>query len=162
MRRRLYKRPRAALESLRYNLQPVTGAKTRRKKNYSTKMKVYSIVGNKKKVTMETNATRLKVVGNNCVIIVKYNHGHIEVIGNDCKVDVVENYGTINLVGGNGLVTISKRFKNDDVQMLGHSCHLLVDGKEKSAFDAAFTSQLSPFSKNLDDVIESIFTFVMR
>ncbi|XP_061706859.1 uncharacterized protein LOC133517562 [Cydia pomonella] len=124
-------------------------------------MKQYSIVGNKKKVTMETNATRLKVVGNGCVIIVKSNQGHIEVIGNDCKIDVVDNYGTINLVGASGLVTVSKRYKNDDIQLIGASCHLLVDGKEKATFEP-FSAQLSPFSKNLDDVIESIFTFVMR
>lgn len=122
-------------------------------------MKLYSVVGNKKKVTMETNASRLKVVGNNCIVRVQSNHGEIEVIGNDCSIEVRENHGSINLVGGNGIVTIVRRTKGDKVQMVGPSCHLTVAGQRKAASHEA---QLSPFSKDLDDVIESLFTFVMR
>ncbi|KAG6457882.1 uncharacterized protein LOC115448460 [Manduca sexta] len=123
-------------------------------------MKKYSIVGNKKKVTMETNGSLLKVVGNNCIVRVGVNQGDIEVIGNDCRVEVVNNYGVINLVGGNGTVNIDKRWRGDRVNLLGPSCHLMVAGKEKSM--PSYEAQLSPFSKDLDDVIESIFTFVMR
>lgn len=123
-------------------------------------MKRYSIVGNKKKVTMEMNGSRLKIVGNNCIVRVASNQGEIEVIGNDCQIEVTENYGVINLVGGNGLVTIGRRLKGDKVQLVGPSCHLTVDGKDKTA--PSYEAQLSPFSKDLDDVIESIFSFVMR
>lgn len=123
-------------------------------------MKVYSVVGNKKKVTMETNASRLKVIGNNCIVRVTNNQGDIEVIGNDCSVEVADNYGNINLVGANGNVIISKRWKGDKVQLIGHSCRLMVEGKKKPT--GGYEAQLSPFSKDLDDVIESIFTFVMR
>lgn len=123
-------------------------------------MKKYSVLGNNKKVTMETNATRLKVVGNNCIVRVTTNRGDLEVIGNDCRVEVNDNYGVINLVGGNGVVSISKRWRGDKVQVVGHNCHTLVDGKEKP--QQFYEAQLSPFSKDLDDVIDSIFTFVMR
>lgn len=123
-------------------------------------MKKYSIVGNKKKVTMETNQTTLKVVGNNCIVIVNGNQGEIEVIGNDCKVDVTDNFGTINLVGSGGMVTVHRRWKGDKVSMVGPNCHLMVDGKDKTT--TTHEAQLSPFSKDLDDVIESIFSFVMR
>lgn len=123
-------------------------------------MKKYSIVGNKKKVTMEVNPTQLKIVGNNCIVRVAVNQGEIEVIGNDCRIEVTDNHGVINLVGSNGMVIISKRWKGDRVQLLGTSCHLMVAGKEKSTGN--YEAQLSPFSKDLDDVIESIFTFVMR
>lgn len=109
---------------------------------------------------MENNATLLKVVGNNCIIRVNINQGDIEVIGNDCRIEVVHNYGVINLVGGNGVVTITKRWRGDKVNLLGPSCHLTVNGKEKKL--NTYEAQLSPFSKDLDDVIESIFTFVMR
>lgn len=122
-------------------------------------MKKYSVVGNKKKVTMEVNSTRLKVVGNNCIVRVGANHGDVEVVGNDCRVEITDNYGTINLVGGNGLVTIDKRWKGDSVQMMGPSSYLSVAGKKTTL---SYEAQLSPFSKDLDDVIESIFTFVMR
>ncbi|XP_049872293.1 uncharacterized protein LOC126371120 [Pectinophora gossypiella] len=122
-------------------------------------MKKYSIIGNKKKVTMELNQSRLRIVGNACIVRVAYNHGEIEVVGNDCRVEVTDNYGVINLTGGSGLVTISKRWKGDRVQLCGPSCHLMVDGKDKSD---TYEAQLSPFSKDLDDVIESIFSFVMR
>ncbi|XP_026738078.1 uncharacterized protein LOC113506446 [Trichoplusia ni] len=123
-------------------------------------MKKYSIVGNKKKVTMEDNPTQLKIVGNNCIVRVTVNRGDIEVIGNDCRVEVTDNYGVINLVGGNGVVFVSKRWKGDRVSVLGSNCHLVVAGKEKSV--GGYEAQLSPFSKDLDNVIESIFTFVMR
>ncbi|CAG5048421.1 unnamed protein product [Parnassius apollo] len=123
-------------------------------------MKKYSVLGNKKKVTMEVNATRLKVVGNNCIVIVTTNQGDIEVVGNDCRVEVVNNYGVINLVGGNGLVTINKRWRGDKVQLVGPNCHVMVNGKDKT--EPSYEPQLSPFSKDLDDVIESIFSFVMR
>lgn len=123
-------------------------------------MKKYSIVGNKKKVTMEVNPTQLKVVGNNCIVRVSINQGEIEVIGNDCRIEVSENQGVINLVGGNGNVIVTKRVKGDSVQLLGPNCHLVVAGKEKST--GGYEAQLSPFSKDLDDVINSIFTFVMR
>ncbi|CAB3231436.1 unnamed protein product [Arctia plantaginis] len=123
-------------------------------------MKKYSIVGNKKKVTMEFNPTQLKVVGNNCIIRVSVNQGEIEVIGNDCRVEVTDNYGVINLVGSNGSVSVTKRVKGDSVQMLGPNCHLTVAGKEKTT--GGYEAQMSPFSKDLDDVINSIFTFVMR
>lgn len=109
---------------------------------------------------METNSTLLKVVGNNCIVYVRTNYGDIEVVGNDCRVEVTENHGVINLVGGNGFVNISKRWKGDNVQLLGPNCSLTVAGKLKSA--PSYEAQLSPFSKDLDDVIESIFTFVMR
>jgi poor Imd response upon knock-in len=122
-------------------------------------MKKYSVIGNKKKVTMDANATVLKVVGNNCIVRVNCNQGDIEVIGNDCSIEVRDNYGTINLVGGNGIVTIVKRWRGDKVQMVGPCCHLTVAGKSKGESNEA---QLSPFSKDLDDVIESIFSFVMR
>lgn len=123
-------------------------------------MKKYSVVGNKKKVTMENNSTLLKVVGNYCIVRVTVNHGDIEVVGNDCSIEVTENYGAINLVGGNGSVSITKRFRGDNVNMLGPCCHLTVAGKDKTA--PSYEAQLSPFSKDLDDVIESLFTFVMR
>uniref|UniRef100_A0A2A4JX36 Uncharacterized protein n=1 Tax=Heliothis virescens TaxID=7102 RepID=A0A2A4JX36_HELVI len=123
-------------------------------------MKKYSILGNKKKVTMEVNPTQLKIVGNNCIIRVAVNHGDIEVVGNDCRIEVTDNHGVINVVGNNGMVIISKRWKGDRVQLLGAGCHLVVAGKEKST--GGYEAQLSPFSKDLDDVIESIFTFVMR
>lgn len=123
-------------------------------------MKKYSILGNKKKVTMEINPTTLKVVGNNCVIIVSSNTGEIEVIGNDCRVEVIDNYGIVNLVGSGGIVTITKRWKGDKVSILGPNCHLMVEGKDKTT--PSYEAQLSPFSKDLDDVIESIFSFVMR
>ncbi|XP_028178707.1 uncharacterized protein LOC135088366 [Ostrinia nubilalis] len=123
-------------------------------------MKVYSVVGNKKKVTMETNGSLLKVVGNNCIVRVSCNHGEIEVIGNDCSVEVRDNYGTIQLVGGNGIVTIVNRWDGDRVQLVGPTNHLTVAGKRKGV--PSYEAQLSPFSKNLDDVIESLFTFVMR
>ncbi|XP_035446234.1 uncharacterized protein LOC118273394 [Spodoptera frugiperda] len=122
-------------------------------------MKKYSIVGNKKKVTMEVNPTQLKIVGNNCIVRVSVNHGEIEVIGNDCRIEVSDNHGVINMVGSGGTVIISKRWKGDRVQLVGTSCHLFVAGKERST---GYEAQLSPFSKDLDDVIESIFTFVMR
>ncbi|CAG9784652.1 unnamed protein product [Diatraea saccharalis] len=122
-------------------------------------MKNYSVVGNKKKVTMETNATHLKVVGNNCIVRVNCNQGDIEVIGNDCSIEVRDNYGAVNLVGMNGIVTIVKRWHGDKVQMVGPCCHLTVAGRSKAT---TYEAQLSPFSKNLDDVIESLFTFVMR
>ncbi|XP_059059389.1 uncharacterized protein LOC131852691 [Achroia grisella] len=126
-------------------------------------MKAYSVVGNKKKVTMDTNATRLKVVGNNCIIRVSINQGEIEVIGNDCTIEVADNYGAINLVGANGGVTIKRRRNGDKVQLVGHRCRLVVDGQRKSTgLCDAQMSPLTPFSKELDDVIESIFTFVMR
>lgn len=126
-------------------------------------MKAYSVVGNKKKVTMETNASRLKVVGNNCIIRVATNQGDIEVIGNDCTIEVVNNYGAINLVGANGGVIINKRWNGDKVQLVGHRCRLVVDGQKKPTGPCdAQLSPLTPFSKELDDVIESIFTFVMR
>ncbi|CAH2227701.1 uncharacterized protein LOC120637188 [Pararge aegeria] len=123
-------------------------------------MKKYSIVGNKKKVTMENNPTSLKVIGNNCIVRVTGNQGEIEVIGNDCKIDVTDNFGTINLVGSGGIVTVHRRWTGDNVSMVGPNCHLMVDGKDKSS--APHEAQLSPFSKDLDDVIESIFSFVMR
>ncbi|KAL0894471.1 hypothetical protein ABMA27_013066 [Loxostege sticticalis] len=123
-------------------------------------MKVYSVVGNKKKVTMETNSSLLKVVGNNCIVRVSNNYGDIEVIGNDCSVEVRDNYGTIHLVGGNGIVTIVKRWKGDKVQLVGPTCLLTVAGQRKKM--PSHEAQLSPFSKDLDDVIESLFTFVMR
>lgn len=123
-------------------------------------MKKYSIVGNKKKVTMEVNPTQLKIVGNHCIVRVAVNNGEIEVIGNDCRIEVTENHGVINLVGSNGMVIISKRVKADRVSLLGTNCHLMVAGKEKSTGN--YEAQLSPFSKDLDDVIESIFSFVMR
>lgn len=122
-------------------------------------MKKYSVVGNKKKVTMETNSTRLKVIGNNCIIKVAVNHGEIEVVGNDCTIEVTNNYGSVNLVGGNGAVKINKRFKGDTIQMMGPSNYMTVAGKKSSQ---SYEAQLSPFSKDLDDVIDSIFTFVMR
>ncbi|XP_047544946.1 uncharacterized protein LOC125077158 [Vanessa atalanta] len=123
-------------------------------------MKQYSVLGNKKKVTMEANPTSLKVVGNNCVVRVKINQGEIEVIGNDCRVEVVDNTGTVNLVGSGGKVIITKRWKGDKVSMVGPNCHLMVNGKDKTT--PTYEAQLSPFSKELDDVIESIFSFVMR
>ncbi|XP_075991947.1 poor Imd response upon knock-in [Anticarsia gemmatalis] len=123
-------------------------------------MKKYSILGNKKKVTMEVNPTVLKVVGNNCIVKVSINQGEIEVIGNDCRIEVTENHGVINLVGSNGNVTVVKRVKGDRVQIVGPNCRLTVAGKEKST--GGYEAQLSPFSKDLDDVINSIFTFVMR
>lgn len=123
-------------------------------------MKKYSVLGNKKKVTMEVNTSKLKIVGNNCIVLVSVNQGDIEVIGNDCRVEVANNYGVVNMVGSGGLITISKRWKGDRIQIVGPSCHLLVDGKDKSA--PSYEAQLSPFSKDLDDVIESIFSFVMR
>lgn len=123
-------------------------------------MKKYSVVGNKKKVTMPVNCGHLKIVGNNCVVRVSCNQGSIEVIGNDSRVEVVENYGTINLVGSNGHVNISRRVKGDKVQIIGNRGHLVVEGKEKRP--QSFDAQLSPFTKDLDDVIENIFTFVMR
>ncbi|KOB67252.1 putative poor imd response upon knock-in [Operophtera brumata] len=124
-------------------------------------MKMYSVVGNKKKVTMESNPTKLKVVGNHCIIRVATNQGDIEVIGNDCRVEVTDNYGTVNFVGGNGFVNIGKRWKGDKVHMMGPCNYLAVAGKKTSqSFEAQ--AQLSPFSKDLDDVIESFFTFVMR
>ncbi|VVC93210.1 unnamed protein product [Leptidea sinapis] len=123
-------------------------------------MKKYSVLGNKKKVTMETNASRLKVVGNNCIVRVDTNQGDIEVIGNECRIEVKENCGTINLVGNGGVITIDRRWKGDNVSIVGPNCHLLVNGKEKST--PGYEAQLSPFSRDLDDVIESIFTFVMR
>nr|XP_034840824.1 uncharacterized protein LOC117996758 [Maniola hyperantus] len=123
-------------------------------------MKKYSVVGNKKKVTMESNPTSLKVIGNNCIVRVTSNQGEIEVIGNDCKVDVIENLGTINLVGSGGIVTVHRRWRGDKVSIVGPNCHLMVDGKDKST--TTHEAQLSPFSKDLDDVIESIFSFVMR
>ncbi|KAI5639636.1 hypothetical protein NE865_07883 [Phthorimaea operculella] len=110
-------------------------------------MKKYSVIGNKKKVTMEQNYTRLKVVGNGCIVRVTSNHGDIEVIGNDCRVEVVDNYGTINLVGGNGIITIKKRWKGDNVQICGPGCHLMVDGKDKSA--PTYEAQLSPLARIL-------------
>ncbi|KAM3962782.1 uncharacterized protein ACR2FA_003164 [Aphomia sociella] len=126
-------------------------------------MKAYSVVGNKKKVTMDTNASQLKVVGNNCIIRVATNQGDIEVIGNDCTIEVADNYGSINLVGANCGVTINKRWKGDKVQLIGHSCRLMVEGQKSPTGPCeAQLSPLSPFSKELDDVIESIFTFVMR
>lgn len=121
-------------------------------------MKVYSVVGNKKKVTMENNASRLKVVGNNCIVRVQINSGEIEVIGNDCTIEVRQNFGSINLVGGNGIVTIVKRMVGDNVHMVGPN-HLTVAGERKKM---SGEGQLSPFSKDLDDVIESLFSFVMR
>ncbi|XP_072936819.1 uncharacterized protein pirk [Epargyreus clarus] len=123
-------------------------------------MKKYSVLGNKKRVTMETNQTRLKVIGNNCIVRVTNNQGDIEVIGNDCRVEVKDNYGSINFVGSGGLVTVTKRWKGDRVTLVGPNCHLQVDGKEKPM--PSYEAQLSPFSKELDDVIDSIFTFVMR
>lgn len=123
-------------------------------------MKKYSILGNKKKVTMETNPTSLKVVGNNCVVRVKINQGEIEVIGNDCQIEVGDNCGTISLVGSGGRVTITKRWKGDNVSTVGPNCHLMVDGKDRTV--PTYEAQLSPFSTDLDDVIESIFSFVMR
>ncbi|XP_026328748.1 uncharacterized protein LOC113236784 [Hyposmocoma kahamanoa] len=123
-------------------------------------MKTYTVVGNKKKVTMEVNGGRLKIVGNSCVVRVSNNQGNIEVIGNDSRVEVADNYGAINLVGNNGLVTVDKRWKGDSVQIIGSHGHIIVKGKEKRP--QSFESQLSPFSKELDDVIESIFTFVIR
>ncbi|CAH0726411.1 unnamed protein product, partial [Brenthis ino] len=123
-------------------------------------MKTYSILGNKKKVTMEMNPTSLKVVGNNCVVRVTSNQGEIEVIGNDCRIDVINNYGSINLVGSGGAVTVTKRWKGDKVSLVGPNCHLMVDGKDNTT--PTYEAQLSPFSKDLDDVIESIFSFVMR
>ncbi|CAF4871351.1 unnamed protein product [Pieris macdunnoughi] len=123
-------------------------------------MKKYSVLGNKKKVTMEVNVARLKVVGNNCIIRVHSNQGDVEVIGNDCRVEIKENYGNVNLVGSGSTITIERRLKGDNVSIVGPNCHLLVDGKEKRLSN--YEAQLSPFSKDLDDVIESIFTFVMR
>ncbi|XP_038207061.1 uncharacterized protein LOC119828844 [Zerene cesonia] len=123
-------------------------------------MKKYSVLGNKKKVTMETNVSRLKVVGNNCIIRVQCNQGDVEVIGNDCRLEIKENYGTVNLVGSGGVITIERRSTGDNVTIVGPNCQLLVDGKEKRL--SSYEPQLSPFSKDLDDVIESIFTFVMR
>ncbi|OWR49762.1 hypothetical protein KGM_211832 [Danaus plexippus plexippus] len=123
-------------------------------------MKVYSILGNKKKVTMESNPTRLKVVGNNCIVKVTKNLGEIEVIGNDCKVEVIDNMGNISVVGNGGNVMICKRWKGDKVSLVGPNCHLMVNGKDKTP--PTYEAQLSPFSKDLDDVIESIFSFVMR
>ncbi|CAK1549632.1 unnamed protein product [Leptosia nina] len=123
-------------------------------------MKIYSVIGNKKKVTMETNISRLKVVGNNCIIRVQNNQGDIEVIGNDCRVEIKYNYGTVNLVGNGGNIMIETRQKGDNVSIVGPNCHLVVGGKEKRLSN--YEAQLSPFSKDLDDVIESIFTFVMR
>ncbi|XP_041970529.1 uncharacterized protein LOC121726945 [Aricia agestis] len=123
-------------------------------------MKKYSVLGNKKKVTMEVNSTLLKVIGNNCIIRVTVNQGEIEVVGNDCRVDVIDNYGSVNLVGSGGVVSIGKRWRGDKVSLVGPDCHVVVDGKEKKS--ASYEAQLSPFSKDLDDVIESIFTFVMR
>ncbi|XP_013200483.1 uncharacterized protein LOC106143057 [Amyelois transitella] len=124
-------------------------------------MKAYSVVGNKKKVTMQINASRLKVVGNNCIVRVTCNQGEVEVIGNDCFVEVADNYGNINLVGANGNVSIGKRWKGDKVNLVGPH-HLEVAGKKKTVGYEAQLSPMSPFSKDLDDVIESIFTFVMR
>lgn len=123
-------------------------------------MKTYTVVGNKKKATMEVNCGRLKIVGNNCVVRVSSNQGQIEVIGNDSRIEVADNYGAINYVGNNGLVTIDKRWKGDSVQIIGSHSHIVVKGKEKRP--QSFEAQLSPFSKELDDVIESIFTYVMR
>lgn len=112
---------------------------------------------------MEVNAARLKVVGNNCIIRVQRNQGDVEVIGNECRVEIKENYGNINLVGNGGTITIERRLKGDNISIVGPNCHLLVDGKEKRLSNYAnYEAQLSPFSKDLDDVIESIFTFVMR
>lgn len=109
---------------------------------------------------MEVNDDRLKIVGNNCVVRVSSNQGNIEVIGNDSRVEVGSNYGVINLVGSNGLVIIDKRWRGDSVQIIGSHSQIVVKGKEKRP--QSFESQLSPFSKELDDVIESIFTFVIR
>ncbi|KAG7311783.1 hypothetical protein JYU34_002861 [Plutella xylostella] len=124
-------------------------------------MKMYSVVGNKKKVTMTINVSKLKIVGNNCIVRVTSNQGDIEVIGNDCRVEVEDNYGSISLVGGNGLVTVCQRWRGDRVHVIGQTSHLIVDGKKTSN---SYEAQLSPFSKDLDDVIESIFSFgfVMR
>lgn len=123
-------------------------------------MKTYTVVGNKKKVTMEINGGCLKIVGNNCVVRVSSNQGNIEVIGNDSRVEVADNYGSINLVGSNGLVTVDKRWRGDSVQIIGNRGHIIVKGKEKRP--QSFETQLSPFSKELDDVIDGIFTFVIR
>lgn len=123
-------------------------------------MKTYTVVGNKKKVTMGVNGDRLKIVGNGCVVRVSSNQGKIEVIGNDSRIEVADNYGDINLVGNNGLVTVDKRWKGDSLQIIGSRSHIVIKGTEKRP--QSFESQLSPFSKELDDVIESIFTYVIR
>lgn len=108
---------------------------------------------------MADNVSQLKIVGNNCRVLVNNNQGEIEVIGNNCRIEVSENYGSINLVGANGVVTVNRRNKDDRVQMLGHRNNLIVDGRTtRNSYEA----QLSPFSKNLDSVIEDLFTFVMR
>lgn len=119
-------------------------------------MKKYTVVGDSKKVTLPVNDTKLKVVGNKCVVRVTKSYGEIEMIGNDCRLEVEDNYGAIHVVGYNCVVSVKRRWKGDRVQLIGQRTQLLVDGKKKVS---GYESQLSPFSKDLDDMIDSIFNF---
>lgn len=119
-------------------------------------MKKYTVVGNNKKVTLPVNSTKLKVVGSNCIVRVVKNDGEIEIVGNDCRLELEENHGCVNVVGCNCTININKRLKGDKVQIIGQFTQLIVDGKkERNSMD----TQLSPFSKDLDDVLDSIFNF---